>query len=86
MSPNKTIEGSIGGFVWAVLASIAYKALGDVTGLWYTLSWPQAIIFALLVAASGQIGGDLAESGMKRDAGVKDAGGCSRAMAGAGQI
>ncbi|HHY62801.1 MAG TPA: phosphatidate cytidylyltransferase [Firmicutes bacterium] len=73
MSPNKTIEGSIGGFVWAVLASIAYKALGDVTGLWYTLSWPQAIIFALLVAASGQIG-DLAESGMKRDAGVKDAG------------
>ncbi|MDD3599662.1 MAG: phosphatidate cytidylyltransferase [Firmicutes bacterium] len=73
MSPNKTVEGSVGGFLWAVAGSAAHKMLGELTGLWYTLNWPQAIIFAVLIAACSQIG-DLAESGMKRDAGVKDAG------------
>lgn len=73
ISPNKTIEGSVGGFAWAVMGSIAFKALGELTGLWYTLNWPQAMCFPILVAACSQLG-DLAESGMKRDAGVKDAG------------
>ncbi|MEA4882148.1 MAG: phosphatidate cytidylyltransferase [Clostridia bacterium] len=73
LSPRKTIEGSLGGFVWAVAGSIVYKWIGGSTGIWTTLSWPQTIAIGLIVAACGQIG-DLAESAMKRDAGVKDAG------------
>lgn len=73
LSPKKTVEGSIGGFLWAIAGSVIFKALGDASGLWYTLDWLHACTFALAVAACGQIG-DLAESAMKRDAGIKDAG------------
>jgi phosphatidate cytidylyltransferase len=73
LSPSKTIEGAIGGFAWALAASAVFKALGDASGLWYTLNWPHACVFALTVAGCGQLG-DLAESAMKRDAGIKDAG------------
>ncbi len=73
LSPRKTVEGSIGGFVWTIAGSVVFKALGDASGLWYTLDWLHVCTFALTVAACGQLG-DLAESAMKRDAGVKDAG------------
>jgi phosphatidate cytidylyltransferase len=73
LSPSKTIEGAIGGVAWALAASVAFKALGDASGLWYTLDWLHACTFALVVACCGQLG-DLAESAMKRDAGIKDAG------------
>ncbi|HBK59402.1 MAG TPA: phosphatidate cytidylyltransferase [Firmicutes bacterium] len=73
LSPKKTVEGAIGGFVWAALASAVFKALGDASGLWYTLDWLHAIILALTIAACGQLG-DLAESAMKRDTGIKDTG------------
>ncbi len=73
LSPKKSVEGCIGGFVWAVAGSAAFKVLGDSTGLWYTLVWPASHAAALLIALVGQIG-DLAESALKRDAGVKDSG------------
>jgi len=73
LSPSKTIEGAIGGFAWALAASVVFKALGDGSGLWYTLNWIHACTFALAVAGCGQLG-DLAESAMKRDAGIKDTG------------
>ncbi len=73
LSPKKTVEGAIGGFAWAVLGALIFKALGDATGVWYTLSWCHSITLALAIAACGQLG-DLAESAMKRDAGIKDTG------------
>lgn len=73
LSPKKSVEGCIGGFVWAVAGAAAFKALGDSTGMWYTLPWPLTHVSALLIAGAGQLG-DLAESALKRDAGVKDAG------------
>ena len=73
LSPSKTIEGAIGGVIWTLAASVVFKALGDASGLWYTLDWLHTCTFALAVAGCGQLG-DLAESAMKRDAGIKDTG------------
>lgn len=75
VSPNKTWEGAIGGTVCTLIG---------MTGAWYvhtaymqeTLpAWPLwAYLGAgVVLSVSGQVG-DLVESSLKRDAGVKDAG------------
>ena len=65
ISPNKTIEGAIGGTIMCVLACLIY-------GIWvFKLEWYQALILGILIAVFAQIG-DLCESMIKRDAGVKD--------------
>jgi phosphatidate cytidylyltransferase len=68
VSPGKTIEGSIGGFVSAALAGLASKYIffPEITAL-------HAILLGALVGVVGQIG-DLAESLLKRGSGVKDSG------------
>ncbi len=64
ISPNKTIEGSIGGTSMCLIFCLIFgHALG--------LPWYHALILGLLIAAFAQIG-DLCESMIKRDAGVKD--------------
>lgn len=64
VSPKKTIEGAIGGGICAILISIF--------GIFYTkLSLCQAILGGLVITLSAQLG-DLSESLIKRDAGVKD--------------
>jgi phosphatidate cytidylyltransferase len=66
ISPKKTVEGAIANFVGCVLGSIGIGALIGIP-LW---------ISALSGAIGGTFGqaGDLFESGLKRAAGVKDAG------------
>lgn len=66
ISPNKTIEGSLGGCFFAVLGSMTI-------GLYLGLTWYTALIAGLLCTTAAQIG-DLSESLLKRDAGVKDSG------------
>ena len=66
ISPNKTIEGSIGGVVCALVG-------GFIIAYFIKLPWYHTIIAGLLVTAFAQIG-DLCESLLKRDAGVKDSG------------
>ena len=66
VSPNKTWEGALAGFLFAVAAFI----LGKELFLSY-LTVGQAAVCGALVGIFGQIG-DLAESLLKRDAGVKD--------------
>jgi phosphatidate cytidylyltransferase len=66
VSPKKTWEGSVCGFIFAVATMIAAKYL-----LLGYLALHQAIILGVLVGVFGQIG-DLIESRFKRDAGVKD--------------
>lgn len=67
VSPGKTIEGAIGGLLGSmVVGSIAAAGMG--LGPW----WLGALIGGV-VGIAGQIG-DLCESFMKRQAGIKDSG------------
>lgn len=64
ISPKKTTEGAIGGAVLAVIVSLC--------GVLYTgLSLIECAIGGLLITVAAQLG-DLSESLIKRDAGVKD--------------
>ena len=68
VSPNKTVEGAIGGLLASVLSAAAYAAVflpGVRTGF--------ILVAAAVIGAAGQ-GGDLFESMLKRAAGVKDSG------------
>ena len=71
VSPGKTVAGAVGGFVLAVIIAIAYDrfALRPVGQLGMLLQG--TVLFALLVSAADQVG-DLVESMLKREAGVKD--------------
>jgi phosphatidate cytidylyltransferase len=68
-SPNKTVEGSIGGFVLGTALAVL------VTRLFLADSFPLylSVIYGVLVCAASQIG-DLGESMIKRRCGVKDSG------------
>jgi phosphatidate cytidylyltransferase len=66
ISPNKTVEGAIGG----VLGAVAAGFLSKLSFASY-LGWVDAIALGVLVGIFGQFG-DLIESAMKRDAGIKD--------------
>jgi phosphatidate cytidylyltransferase len=66
VSPNKTWEGAVFGFIFSVLTMILAKLL--VLGY---LTFQHAIVIGVLIGIFGQLG-DLIESRFKRDAGVKD--------------
>lgn len=66
ISPNKTIEGSLGGAFFAIIGAM-------VIGLYLGAYWYQALLCGLICTVFAQIG-DLCESLIKRDAGVKDSG------------
>ena len=65
LSPGKTVEGFFGGLVFSALVALVL--------LHRQFSLPSALIAGLLLGAVGQLG-DLLESLLKRDAGVKDSG------------
>lgn len=72
VSPGKTVEGAIGGAVGAVVAAVLYARLvGAIPGM--HLPVHLAVLFGVLITVTGQTG-DLAESLLKRDVGVKDSG------------
>jgi len=71
LSPGKTVEGAIGGVGGALVAAaiartVASETMGNVT-------WPEMIVMAVAFSIVAQVG-DLSESLLKRDAGVKDSG------------
>jgi phosphatidate cytidylyltransferase len=68
LSPKKTVEGAIGGFVAALVAGAAIALVP-----WVHVTWWQGVIVAAITSIAAQAG-DLVESALKRDADVKDAG------------
>lgn len=68
ISPKKTIEGSVSGLIFGVLAGwLIYKY----TDLSVLFTAEQAVYLSIIISVFGQIG-DLFESMIKRDFGVKD--------------
>lgn len=67
VSPKKTIEGFIGGVVFAIVASFI---ISNYSNVFTSVNW---IIIALIVSIIGTLG-DLIESKFKRQANVKDSG------------
>ena len=70
ISPNKTWEGAIGGVFGAIIVSLLFTLP---TPLNLPLSYGQTILLGLLVSVFGQFG-DLVESLLKRNMGVKESG------------
>ena len=71
LSPNKTVEGGICGFIWTIIS--AFILVRFWPGMRNVFSYYDAFVLSVLFGTIGQIG-DLAESSLKRDAGVKDSG------------
>jgi phosphatidate cytidylyltransferase len=69
ISPNKTVEGLLGGCLLAVVIALIARA-------WFIPSFTivDALVLGVMLTVAGLIG-DLSESMFKRGAGVKDSGG-----------
>ncbi|MDD5543393.1 MAG: phosphatidate cytidylyltransferase [Acidobacteriia bacterium] len=66
ISPGKTIEGSVGGWIGSLIVAVVFQKF------WMpTSSLAGIVVLATCLNAAGVLG-DLAESAMKRGAGVKD--------------
>ena len=79
LSPNKTWEGSLGSIAGSLLAAGALLGLAALLDIWDSarLSYPDDVWYWLLLAVIVNVAaqlGDLAESALKRSAGVKDSG------------
>ncbi|RDU38579.1 phosphatidate cytidylyltransferase [Neobacillus piezotolerans] len=68
ISPNKTVEGAIGGVVCALLVAAAFLLFGNIDAAPIKL-----LVITALLSVFGQLG-DLAESAFKRKYNVKDSG------------
>ncbi|HJB24063.1 MAG TPA: phosphatidate cytidylyltransferase [Candidatus Jeotgalibaca pullicola] len=69
ISPNKTIEGSLGGMILSIIIAILFVQLYNPLNL----SILMVVLLAVLISIVGQLG-DLTESAYKRYFGVKDSG------------
>ncbi|MFC1908690.1 phosphatidate cytidylyltransferase [Chloroflexota bacterium] len=70
ISPHKTWEGAVAGVFGAIIVSLLFTLP---TPLGLPLSYLQAILLGLVVSIAGQLG-DLVESLLKRNTGVKESG------------
>ena len=68
ISPNKTVEGFVGGIVLAVVGASIMQVIAP-----FEVSWLMLIVVVVVCSVMGQIG-DLVESAIKRHYDVKDSG------------
>lgn len=71
VSPNKTLEGALGGILGAILVTIIFMMFDSTVALPYGIY--KMSVFAIFFSIAGQFG-DLLESSIKRHFGVKDSG------------
>ena len=69
VSPNKTVEGTVGGLVFSIFFGVI---IGRSSGVWDS-SFVNGLLLGLVVGVVAPIG-DLSQSLIKRDLGVKDMG------------
>ena len=69
VSPNKTVEGTLGGFALCLVVGLI---VGKMSGVW-DKSLANGLLLGLVVGVAAPIG-DLSQSLIKRDLGVKDMG------------
>ena len=72
VSPNKTIEGALGGLASGVLAMLLYAFILDVP-LKFDVSYGAAVVYGIAGCLAGELG-DLCFSVIKRQTGIKDYG------------
>lgn len=72
LSPNKTVEGAIGGLAFGVGAALLVRLVAGEIFDRHPLGWGATAVFGLVVGAAAQLG-DLMESMIKRDCSQKDA-------------
>jgi phosphatidate cytidylyltransferase len=82
VSPGKTVEGAIGGLGLTIVICLLYVRFVLMPYAQLGLTIQGAVLFAIVVSVAAQTG-DLAESLLKREAGVKDS---SRILPGHGGI
>jgi phosphatidate cytidylyltransferase len=70
ISPGKSWEGTIGGFIGAIIIALLFTLS---TPLQLPIGYGQAVLLGFLISLFGQLG-DLVESLLKRNTGVKDSG------------
>ena len=71
LSPKKTVEGFVGGIALAMAVAALFKLGAPASS--FRHGWPATLGLALATGVLAPVG-DLAESALKRDAGVKDSG------------
>jgi phosphatidate cytidylyltransferase len=72
VSPGKTVAGAVGALTGTILSAVGYSFLLARFPA-YRMGIGEAVVFGVLISVAAQVG-DLAESLLKRDAGVKDSG------------
>jgi len=82
VSPGKTVEGAVGGLGLTIVMCLLYVRFILMPYAQLGLTFQGAVLFAIVVSVAAQTG-DLAESLLKREAGIKDS---SRIIPGHGGI
>ncbi len=82
ISPGKTVEGALGGLAFTVVICLVYVRFVLMPYAQLGLTLQGAVLFAVVISIAAQTG-DLAESVLKREAGVKDS---SRIIPGHGGV
>lgn len=72
VSPGKTVQGALGALIGTVAVAVAYTWVLNRFPT-YRLGVAEAALFGVMISVTAQVG-DLMESLLKRDAGVKDSG------------